>query len=185
MKRLTLAVLVVATASCSGPVATRSTVQIDAIAKTDLAGVWYYRQTVVGVPYSTGFTFIGEQGENEMEKIVWDIEEDVLTARRAYEYVKGTEIGEPAQHSGADGGYQGAPVAAFKIKSQFDIIREYNPSTGEEFDKVIESQERKWFERKFIRVDWSTSLVSNFNFLADYGGASGVTAIKTDPEAPP
>src|SRR6059058_1059299 len=131
MKRLTLITLL---AGCAAEIAPRNTVQEGAISKDDLQGVWYFRQTVVGVPYSTGFTFIGEQGENEMEKIVWDIEEDVLTARRSYEYVKGTEKGEPHQQSGAANTYNGAPVAAFKIKSQFDIIREYNASTGEEYD---------------------------------------------------
>ena len=160
--------------------------QADAIAKTDLAGTWYFRQTVVGTPYTTGFTFVGEQGENEMEKITWDIQEGQLTARRSYEFIRGTEAGGPHQQSGAvpDGGtqgaYLGAPVAAFKITSHFDIIREYNPSTGEEYDKVVENQERKWFDRRFIRVDWSTNLVSNFNFLADYSSGS-VTPIKTDP----
>ncbi|MBX7098663.1 MAG: zinc-dependent metalloprotease [Myxococcaceae bacterium] len=179
MKRL-LAVTAAACAalSCGGPVAPRTTVQADAIAKADLQGTWYYRQTVIGVPFTTGFTFIGEQGENEMEKVVWDIQEDVLTARRAYEYVKGSEKGEPS-HAGP-AGYQGAAVAAFRIKSHFDIIREYNPSTGEEYDKVVESQERKWYERAFVRVDWSTNLVSNFNFLADWSAPS-IQPIRTDP----
>jgi hypothetical protein len=165
--------------SCAEVPPPRSTIQVDAIAKTDLEGVWYFRQTVVGVPFTTGFTFIGEQGENEMEKIRWDIQEDLLTARRSYEYVKGSEKGEPAQ-GGAAGTYLGAPVAAFKIKSQFDIIREYNPSTGEEIDRLIESTERKWYDRKFIRVDWSTNLVTNFQFLADYSSAA-VGSIKQDP----
>ena len=165
--------------SCGETVKPRSTVQADAIAKTDLAGTWYFRQTVVGTPFTTGFTFVGEQGENEMEKITWDIQEGMLTARRAYEFVRGTEKNGPHQQS-VGGGYLGAPVASFKITSHFDIIREYNSSTGEEYDKVVESQERKWFDRRFIRVDWSTNLVSNFNFLADYSTGS-VAAIKTDP----
>ena len=166
MKRalLCLAAVVV---SCGTPVQPRSTVQHDAIAKSDLEGVWYFRQTVVGVPFATGFTFPGEQGENEMEKIVWDIQENTLIARRAYEFVRGSEKGAEPYASGADRRYQGAPVAAFKITSHFDVIREYNASTGEEYDKLIESQERKWFERKFIRVDWSKNEVTNFNFLAD------------------
>jgi len=180
MKRILLSLAALAAISCGETVVPRSTVQADAIAKTDLAGTWYFRQTVIGTPFTTGFTFVGEQGENEMEKIVWDIQEGQLTARRAYEFVRGTEKGGPHQQSGADNGYLGAPVAAFKITSHFDIIREYNASTGEEYDKVVESQERKWYERRFIRVDWSTNLVSNFNFLADYSTGS-VKPIRTDP----
>ena len=131
----------------------RSAVQADALAKEDLAGTWYFRQTVVGVPFQAGFTFVGEQGEGEMEKIRWDIQEDVLVARRAYESVRGTEAGSPESEVNTAGEYLGAPVAAFKVKSHFDIVRDYNASTGEEYDKVIESQERKWFERRFLRVD--------------------------------
>ncbi len=178
MKRALL-VLCALVASCGTPVQPRSTIQQDALAKRDLEGVWYFRQTVIGVPFATGFTFPGEQGENEMEKIVWDIQENSLIARRAYEFVRGTEKGNPAFASGVDRRYQGAPVAAFKITSHFDIIREYNASTGEEYDKLIESQERKWFERTFIRVDWSTNLVTNFNFLADLSSPS-IQPIKQD-----
>lgn len=167
MRRLLLC-CACALVSCAEPAGPRSTIQADAIAKSDLEGVWYYRQTVVGVPFSTGFTFVGEQGEAGMEKIRWDLQEDVLVARRAYEYVVGTEKGLDGQARDADGNYVGAPVAAFKVKSHFDIIREYNPSTGEEYDRLVESQERKWFERRFVRVDWSQNLVNNFDFLIDW-----------------
>ena len=72
MKRSALTALLAAalSAGCADNVAPRSTIQEGAIAKSDLAGTWYFRQTVVGVPFTTGFTFIGEQGDNEMEKIV-------------------------------------------------------------------------------------------------------------------
>src|SRR5205085_1602019 len=79
-----------------------------------------------------------------------------------------------------DGTYLGAPVAAFKIVKQFDIIRDYNVSTGEEYDKIIESEERKWWERRFIRVDWSVNEVTNFDFLAD-DNSDSAQAIKQDP----
>ncbi|MCA2980573.1 MAG: zinc-dependent metalloprotease, partial [Myxococcaceae bacterium] len=172
--------VVVLAAACGEPIQPRSTVQQNALSKRDFDGVWYFRQTVVGVPFATGFTFPGEQGENEMEKVVWDIQENVLVARRAYEFVRGSEKGNPAFAAGADRRYQGAPVAAFRITSHFDIIREYNASTGEEFDKLIESQERKWFERAFFRVDWSKNEVTNFNFLADWSAPS-IQPIKQDP----
>lgn len=162
-----LAALLILTA-CAVPSEPRNTVQEGAISKDDLTGVWYFRQTVVGVPFSAGFTFVGEQGENEMEKIRWDIQEHQLVARRAYEWVRGSEAISTNSETTKDGEYLGAPVAAFKIEKHFDIIRDYNPSTGEEFDKIIESEERKWHERRFIRVDWSTNLVTNFNFLADW-----------------
>ncbi|MCU0697917.1 MAG: hypothetical protein MUC96_15440 [Myxococcaceae bacterium] len=37
-------------AACGEPIQPRSTVQQNAIAKSDFDGVWYFRQTVVGVP---------------------------------------------------------------------------------------------------------------------------------------
>src|SRR5437879_1437990 len=137
MKRA-IGALMVLLGGCAAEVAERNTVQEGAIAKDDLQGVWYFRQTVVGVPFTAGFTFVGEQGDNEMEKIRWDIQEDQLIARRSYEYVKGSEANEKDNQLGTDGTYLGAPVAAFKIKKQFDIIREYNSSTGEEYDKIVE-----------------------------------------------
>lgn len=177
---LLLVAMVEAGCSCADALPPRVAVGQDAIAKSDLDGVWYFRQTVVGVPYETGFTFIGEQGEGELEKIRWDIQEDVLTARRAYEFVRGSEKGEPSQKSPQ--GYLGAPVAAFKIRTHFDIVREYNPSTGEEYNKIVENTERPWFERAFIRVDWSQNLISNFQFLSDWNHG-GVSAIRQDPAA--
>jgi len=173
---LALATIAALAAGCADNVAPRSTIQEGAIAKSDLAGTWYFRQTVVGVPFTTGFTFIGEQGDNEMEKIVWDIQENVLTARRAYEFVRGSEKGEPSQ--GVN--YLGAPVAAYRIESHFDIAREYNSSTGEEYNKIVENTDRKWYQRKFLRIDWSENLVTNFEFLADWGH-SALGAIKQDP----
>ena len=181
MKRLALPFLAALAAwSCAEPAGPRSLVQADALAKSDLSGVWYFRQTVVGVPFTTGFTFVGEQGEAGMEKIRWDVQEDVLVARRAYEYVTGSEKGLDGASTDAEGNYLGAPVAAWRIRSHFDIIREYNPSTGEEYDRLVESQERKWFERRFIRVDWSENLVNNFDFLVDWSSPN-VQPVKQEP----
>jgi len=59
-------------------------------------------------------------------------------------------------------------------------VRDYNASTGEEYDKVVENTERKWYERRFMRVDWSQNLVTNFEFLADFDHG-GVSSIRQDP----
>ncbi len=175
------AILALLGAACASEPAPRYAVQADVIAKSDLDGTWYFLQTMIGVPYSTGFTFIGEQGGQELEKIRWDIQEDVLTARRSYEFVRNTEKGEPSQNPGVKD-YMGAPIAAFKIKSHFDIVRDYNASTGEELNKIVENTERKWYERKFIHVDWSENLISSFDFLAAFvTGSEDGTAIKTQP----
>ena len=52
--------------------------------------------------------------------------------------------------------FYGQPLAAWAISSQFDIIRDYNPTTGEELNKIIESTERPWNERTLsgTTVSW-------------------------------
>src|SRR4029453_3446647 len=42
------------------------------------------------------------------------------------------------------------------------IIRDYNSTTGEQTNKIIESTERPWADREFIRVDWSQNMVTDF-----------------------
>jgi hypothetical protein len=159
---------------CLGEQPPRNTVQHGVIAKEDLVGVdgttvWYYLQTVADVPYATGFTFAGEQ--SNLEKVRWDIQEKVLYARRAYEWLRGGE--ESATSAPEQGGdpkkFLGAPIAAFAVEKHFDIIRDYNTATGEEINKIVENDtDRKWWERKFMRVDWSRNLLPSFEFLARY-----------------
>lgn len=136
-------------------------VQPNVTRKADLDGAeFYFLQTVVDTPYTTDFTFVGESGE--LERIVWEVQEDFLVARRAYEAIAGSDP------EGINGTSEtaGAPVAMYAIESHFDIRREYNTVTGEEFNVIVEnSTDRPWYEREFMRVDWSTNLVSNPNFL--------------------
>ena len=43
---------------------------------------------------------------------------------------------------------------------QADIKNDYNPSTGEELNVVSENTvDQPWYQRKFMRVDWSMNLV--------------------------
>ena len=95
---------------------------------------WYFRQTVVEVPFSTAATWVGEQ--TEVEKVFWEITEKTLYAYRTHEYVKGAE---KDYQRPATGGFKGAAVAAFAIESHFDIKREYNPSTGEQTNVIAEN----------------------------------------------
>ena len=142
--------LVIGVAGCAER-APRSFVQPNVLKKSDLDGTWYYIQTVTDAPVTSSFMFIGNS--SELMKIRFDVQENTLFARRSYEQIQGTEdayIQDPTK-------YLGQPLAAWPIKSQFDIIRDYNPTTGEETNRIIESTERAWNEREFIRVDWSTS----------------------------
>jgi len=169
-----LALIVALAPGCADEQPPRNTVQHGVIAKDDLLGkdgkaVWHYMQTVVDVPYATGFTFTGEQPPR-LEKIRWDIQEKVLYARRAYEWIRGSDSASSSAEQGTDPKkVVGAPVAAFAIEKHFDIIRDYNSATGEEINKIVENAEdRHWYQRRFLRVDWSKNLINNFEFLVHY-----------------
>ncbi len=152
-------------------------VQPNVTKKSDLIGsnddpkLWYFRNTVTYTPANTGFSFEGDTGA--LEKIIFEIQENLLVGYRSYPYILGTDpnidptstvSGTTAKYCNAKGEclggqpYYGAPVVAFPILSHFDIQREYDPSTGETTNVISENtSDRPWNEREFIRVDWSAN----------------------------
>jgi hypothetical protein len=148
--------------SCNSAQPAVNRVQPNAVAKSALVGAWYYRKTVIDVPYSSAITWVGDQGSiGSVDKIVWDIQERYLIARRSYQRVQGSEPEGIAEASA-----QGAVVAMYAIESHFDIRREYDPVTGEEQNVVSEnSVDRPWYKREYMRVDWSQNLVTDWQFL--------------------
>jgi hypothetical protein len=175
---------VVASPGCGDPRPPINQVQVGAIEKSIFAGEWYFQQTVIDSPYSAGFTFVGEQGR--LERMRWEIQEDFLLARRTYEWINGAE---PEGIAG-DQVQQDSVVAAYRITSHFDIRRQYNPVTGEELNVVSENAtDRPWYERQFIRVDWSTNLANATDVFAiarilDGIQASPVQYSPTNPNDP-
>ena len=87
-------------------------------------------------------------------RIVWEVTEDMLFGRLAYERIEGTDgkgIGGPTP--------DGQLVVAYAIQKHFDIRRAYNPSTGEELNVIEENTtDRPWYEREYMRVDWSKNI---------------------------
>lgn len=145
-------------ASCASERPPRSFVQPNVIKKADLDGTFYYVQTVTDAPPSNGAMFIGLA--TDLMKIRFDVQENYLYATRAFEQIEGSEDAAEADRLG----YKGQPLAAWRI-SHFDIIRDYNSTTGEQTNRIIESTERPWMQREFIRVDWSMNLVTDFTGL--------------------
>ncbi len=176
--------LVFLLASCAGDVGDIDRSQPGKLKKSLFTGEWFYRQTVVDVPYTVGVTFIGEQ--SYIDRVRWEISEDFLTAYRSYEKVTDSEL--PSQPSGTD--YQGAPIAAYSILSHFDVVRQYNEATGEQTNVIDENTyDRPWYERDYIRVDWSTNHLANFDFVAGGGNGLGVRSqgssyVVNDPQSP-
>jgi len=135
--------------------------QPNKLRKEVFTGDWYYRQTVLSVPYASGVTFAGEQND-PTELIRWDIQERFLIAYRAYDLIAGTDT--PSVLPGDKP--TNTPVAVFAIESHFDIQREYNAQTGEQTNVLVENTtDRPWHERAMFRVDWSQNLSPNFNFI--------------------
>lgn len=61
------------------------------------------------------------------------------------------------------GGYEflGEPLAAFAVTEHLDIRFGYNPTTGEKTNVRTENtSDRHWYERRYMRVDWSANIVS-------------------------
>ncbi|MEW5854911.1 MAG: zinc-dependent metalloprotease [Myxococcota bacterium] len=161
MRRLNVLLAAWMLAGCGLGVGDIDRTQPNKIKKSIFQGEWFFRQTVVDVPYTTGFTFVGEQSEYT-ERITWDVQESFLIAYRAYDYVAQTDRTSalPGDHE------ESVPVAIFPIVSHFDIQREYNAQTGEQTNVIVENTvDRPWYERQYMRVDWSQNLAANFMFL--------------------
>jgi hypothetical protein len=124
-------------------------------------GEWFFRQTVIDVPATSGVSFIGEQGTTE--RVVWDIQEQFLFAYRSYAFQEGGD-GHVRPGTGA---YTDNPVAAYRIISHFDVQRAYNAATGEQTNVIVENMsDRPWYEREYMRIDWGNNLISDFQFGA-------------------
>jgi len=166
-----LALALVAATGCAESIGDVDRTQPNYLRKSDLDGEWYYLQTVVDVPPTSIFTFIGETSRTE--KLRWSIQEDYLVGYRSYPLIPGADAPATRGPDLYGEGYTENPVVAFEVDSHFDRIREYNSATGEQSNVLIEDDtDRPWFERDFLRVDWSKNLVTNFDFVSE---ASEVT----------
>ncbi len=126
--------------------------QANRIRKSDLLGSeWYFGQSVVKVPFTTGYTYQVDGGD--LERVRWVVDEKYLLAYRSYEFIAGSDTHQDAED------YRGEVLAAYRIDSHFDVQREYNPTTGEETNVIVENtSDRQWWEREFLRVDWSQNM---------------------------
>jgi hypothetical protein len=134
---------------------------------------FYSQSTLIDVGFGAGqdglFTSTYAQ---PLTRVKWQVTEGRLIARLAYERVKDSD-GKGVGNATNDG----IVVASYPITSHFDIRRQYNPSTGEQLNVIEENtQDRPWFERQFIRVNWSRNeSTDNYEFdtlsqIGVYGG---------------
>ncbi len=111
---------------------------------------------------------------NQLSIIRWEVQEDFLIGRLAYERIEGTD-----GFGAGDLTNDGQILYGFKITKHFDIRRAYNSSTGEELNVIEENtSDRVWHEREYFRVDWSSNYLTSaydFDKLALYGFSAGTT----------
>jgi hypothetical protein len=118
---------------------------------------FYYRPTVADADYGAGQSglFTASYAQTTA-RVRWEITEELLIARLSYERVEGS-TGRGLERTDT-----GQIAAAFKIEKHFDVKRDYNPQTGEELNVINENDsDRPWYERQFMRVDWSKNLITS------------------------
>jgi hypothetical protein len=152
---------------CASPRDEINRVQPLAIKKSDLVGDYrnpndapefYMRSLILEVQRTNPWFSDGLQ--DLTRRIRFEITERHLVARNAYEYLQGSD-GKGGIRGKAN---NGVIVAMWPIVSHFNIQRSYNPNTGEETNVIEENfTDRPWYEREYMRVDWSQNLVSDPN----------------------
>ena len=120
-----------------------------------------------------------------LSRIRWEITEEYLFGRLAYERIEGSD-GKGSGKATNDG----VIAVAYKIDSHFDVVRSYNPTTGEQLNILEENEkDRPWYEREYMRVDWSQNKATDtydfdtLSMLGVYGGIEyePLAYVVTDP----
>ena len=146
--------------------------QPNLVDKAIFEGEWWVSQTVIDADAeATGIAWSGASGSDlgldngesgAIGRIRWVIDEDFLFAFRSFELVEGANA-----DAGGDG-FRGQPLAAFEVIDHVDVKPLYNEVTGETLNVIEENtDDRRWFERDFMRVDWSENHVKSFFFPAE------------------
>ncbi|MEZ4286575.1 MAG: hypothetical protein R3A47_00125 [Polyangiales bacterium] len=164
---LLVAMALVAVTGCAKNQNAVDRVGVNVVEKALFEGSWYFSRTVIDVDYEGGAlgTFPGDSAYDRgsdsfasLPRIRWVIDENSLIAYRDYEILEG---GNPGNNP--PGSVLGQPIAAFEVLKHFDIKRGYNPASGEEQNVIEENDtDRPWYEREYMRVDWSKNLLPGY-----------------------
>lgn len=130
---------------------------------------WYYRQTMVDTDQVANIGGMGafEGYEGQLTRVRWSITEDALIAWSTVEPAEGVYDGQldPANR-------RVGVVAMFPIQSHFDVERSYSSATGEQSNVINEAGgDRHWYDRKYMRVDWSRNLTPGLWNVGEVAGA--------------
>ncbi|MBI5479634.1 MAG: hypothetical protein HY906_12295, partial [Deltaproteobacteria bacterium] len=159
-------------------------VQANALAKSFFVGAdlhdisddpeFYFRTQVVDVGYGAAQDglFTSSWAQANVSRMKWEITEDYLNGRLAYERISdtddkgnvidGTYVGGTKTDGSVKTSNDGQIVASFKVLSHFDIKRAYNPTTGEPLNVIEENAtDRPWYDREYMRVDWGANYATD------------------------
>jgi hypothetical protein len=181
-----LGLLIATSAGCAPEPDAVDRVQTNLVDKAVFEGEWWYSNTAIDVDYdqaqifSSANAFAPFEGSMSTDygldfnrggpyvigsptysfpiaRIRWVIDENFLFAFRSFELVQGGSKDAKAPD------YRGEPLAVFAIEDHIDIRNDYSTTTGEKTNVRQENtSDRRWFERQFIRVDWSQNRIKDF-----------------------
>lgn len=159
---------------CAGTRDDINRVQPNAVRKNDLVGdfrnakaapEFYMRSLITEVQRTNPWVSDGLQ--DLTRRIRFEITEGFLVARNGYEHIKGSD----GKGGAAGKTNNGNVVGMWPILSHFNIQRSYNPATGEETNVIEENiSDVPWFEREYMRVDWSQNRVTDPNEIFQRDG---------------
>lgn len=162
------AAAVAAMTGCSQDIGDIDRTEPNKVLKKDLTeGTWWMGQKVVSSS-STAMGIFGpsEGSMAENDKIRFIVEENYLMAYRSYPILPGSEdttlnLGSANNYEELyDDNYKGSVRAMFPIKSHFDVQRQYDTSTGEQSNVIVENtSDRPWYERAYMRVSWEDNMI--------------------------
>ena len=125
---------------------------------------WYYRRTLVEAETTNAYAIEG-LGDWTVERIKFEIQEDVLLAYKADESIPGAGT----QTFEGNTFYKGPVVAAWPIESHFDVQRGYDSLTNRVTNVIDENTlDRPWYDRRYMRVDFAANLVEDNTLYGDY-----------------
>lgn len=157
---------------CAQEVGDIDRTQPNKLRKADLEGVWWMGQKITDVPSTSG-SFGGFEGlQMNLDKVVLVAEEKYLIAYRSYPHLPGSDntglelSGVNSYETLYGNNYKGSILAMYPIEGHFDVKRSYDAQTGEQSNVIEEnSEDRPWYQRDFVRVDWAGNPVINFDMM--------------------
>ena len=143
-------------------IAVSCTTERSAVDKTDelaldkrlFDGEFFLRQTIVDLPYTADYAFIGESSGGKVVK--WKITENWLIAYNVWDKLTAVDTNEIVD-------VNETPIVAYPIAAHYDIVPSENPTTGEALPVLVPNTDRPWNERRYFSLATnSRSGVTNY-----------------------